>query len=760
MSTPLLTAEVTFGGLNLNKTDLLLFEAETENPGDKSFSTLFSAQLGTGDLRQLSFFPEKLIYLSQSGRIQIQNRFGVFRIGRDFGPPLPVKEFPSFISGEEVESGKLQQVASSPDGRYLLYLEPTSTAYADLILLDIDEGKKKVISRDLTLSFDNAMVDWSPDSRFFIYQKGTMLYYYSMDQMIRDEVLAEGLRLLGQGSLRSIMWGPQNYLFYVQNSVLYRIHSAEFFTRSFYNDLLDAGQVVGKIPFRFDSNFDSFYISPDGEKLLFSKGGRNLILYFLKEDDYISTGSTMSLPYLYLPRNTRISRLLWSDSDVITLLTGSIRSGQDSSRIFRISLYADGEERLNEPLYFSKMSEKNVKDMVLSPRKEQVAILFADRVEVRDYRSWEIKSTLRHAEPLHAVWTAEEQLVVAGTNTVELYELDESVELFLITLSQVETYGYDEGGELYARSLDSLFRFNEEDGWIRSESDEVELLPAKVVSDKYRVYLRVNPGEGNYKNMVMVRHTNEYTTTTLNKNTGHAYEAFPEKEEPVDFVNFNHGSRIRRREVSLVFNAVDSVEGLTDILADLKEYGITATFFVNGEFMRRNPDAVKELANSDHEVGSLFFTYFNMTDSRYRISTDFIRQGLARNENQYFNLTSENTDRGQELALLWHAPYYFVNSQIIAASREMNYTYVGYDVDSLDWVPKTENRDGMYMSVPDLIQRIMNKKKPGSIIPIRIGSIEGGRDDYLFQHMDVLINGLIERGYRIVPVSTLIEHAK
>jgi peptidoglycan/xylan/chitin deacetylase (PgdA/CDA1 family) len=205
---------------------------------------------------------------------------------------------------------------------------------------------------------------------------------------------------------------------------------------------------------------------------------------------------------------------------------------------------------------------------------------------------------------------------------------------------------------------------------------------------------------------------------------------------------------------------VDTVEGFTDILTDLHEYGIRASFFVNGEFMRRNPDAVRELADSGHEVGSLFFSYFNMTDARYRITRDFIKQGLARNEDQYFKLTAGEGRQGKELALLWHAPYYFVNSEIIAASREMNYTYVGYDVDPLDWVPRDDEGGGMYLPVPDLVERLMAKKKPGSIIPIRIGIVNGGREDYLFQHLDLLINGLISRGYRVVPVSTLIEHAK
>jgi len=221
-------------------------------------------------------------------------------------------------------------------------------------------------------------------------------------------------------------------------------------------------------------------------------------------------------------------------------------------------------------------------------------------------------------------------------------------------------------------------------------------------------------------------------------------------------VIFDHGSRIRRRELSLAFNVVDSVEGLPIVLSTLESYGLRCTFFVNGEAIRSYPDAVREIAGSGHEVGSLFSIHFNMTDSRFKLDREFIKRGLAQNEDEYHQAT------GKELSLLWHAPYYFVNSDIVQVSREMNYTYVGRDVDPLDWVTRemsltTEN---IYLSSSRLVERIIDKKKPGSIVPILVGVPETGREDYFFQRLDLLVDGLIKRGYEIVPVSTLIEHAE
>ena len=756
LCTPLLIhAEVEFQGLHLSPENQLLFSIKADSPGYGSYQTVFSQNLDSGELQQLSFFPERVSYLEKSKQLQIQNRFGIFRsrLGRDKGITAPklVKEFPSFVDGEEIYSGKIRQVGSSPDGRYVLFIRPVNHAYGQLVLLEVENGTSHTISDRSTISYEEPNALWAPDSRYFVYEKGAKLYYFSMHQLQRDEIMDEELRLIGDGTLSNVQWTKQNQLYYIDESVLYRIFSAEFFTRSFYSDLLDAGQVVGKIPFDFDFNFDSFYVSPDGAKLLFNKGGRNLILYYLKRDDYLSTGSTVSLPYLYLPRNTRVQRLLWSEDDMITVLTGSIQGGQSNSSLFRLDLEALKADD-TDSLSFKKVDAEQVQDIVLAPGGGQAALIYPDRVEIKQYDRWQTQQTIDHAEPMHANWTGEDELIVAGRKYIKRYRLNE-VDDKLVTLSQPGSYGYGNDGLIHTHVAGEYYGFDQDKGWEQAETENVDIHEASIANEDYRVYLNNNPDGRSYTNMIMVRHIQEYKTTQLGAHSGHSYEPFPEKEDPVNFKNFSHGSRIRRREVSLVFNAVDSIEGLTEILNTLHDYGLESTFFVNGEFMRRNPEAVVELSQSGHEIGSLFYSYFDMTDARYRISKEFIKQGLARNEDEYFNLT------GDELALLWHTPYYFVNNQIVEASSEMNYTYIGYDVDPLDWVSK-DQQNGMYRSSPELVERILQKKKPGSIIPIRIGTVKGGRDDYLFQYLDLLIDGLVSKGYTVVPVSTLIGHAR
>jgi hypothetical protein len=58
-----------------------------------------------------------------------------------------------------------------------------------------------------------------------------------------------------------------------------------------------------------------------------------------------------------------------------------------------------------------------------------------------------------------------------------------------------------------------------------------------------------------------------------------------------------------------------------------------------------------------------------------------------------------------------------------------------------------------------LVERIMTAARRGSIIPVRLGLLRGGRSDYLFLRLEVLLDALIREGYSPVPVSTLIERA-
>ena len=742
------SAQTVFSGLDLSPADRLLFSAESRSPRLGSFSTLFLSDLRTRALRQLTFFPEEVLLLHDREVLQIHNRFGVFRSEPGFSGLSPVAGFPSFVAGSTVATGTTVPMVTSPDGRWLLFVRQRSAAYGDLVLLDADGGAETVVATGVELDLGEPPALWSPDSRFFVYARGSTLFYFALAQLVEGRVLAEELRRVGDGRAANVRWSASGTLYYLDGSVVYAIEPGELFTRALYAGFLPIGRVAGKIPFDFDPSFDSFHVSPDGRSLLLDKGGRNLFLYRLAAGDFRATGNPVALPYLYLPRNTTVRRVVWSRANVITILCSAQSGGKVVTTVFRLVPDASGSFGP-----FTPAAETGVRDLVLSPDEAAVALVTADGVSWKDYATWKDRGRVAQASPMHVLWIAANELLVAGAWTTERVRLDTGAAT-LVALSQVERAGHAAGGRVAAQARGRTWTFDETASSWKSAASYAPSAPA-AASAAWRVYLEPST-RGSYRNLVMVRGVQGFGTEPLFTAEASAYEAFPAGDEPVDFGNVTHGSRIRRREVSLVFNAVDSDDGLAGILSVLSDYGVTATFFVNGEFIRRYPDAVREIADSGHEVGSAFFRAFNMVDARFSADAVFVREGLAANEDEYFAAT------GRELALLWHAPGYLVSSDIIAAGAAMNYTYVGRDVEAKDWVSVTDAgaAPGIYRSAADLVEEIAAAKRPGSIVPILVGPGAGPRGDYLFQKLDLLVNELARLGYDIVPVSTLIEHAR
>ncbi|TFG61486.1 MAG: polysaccharide deacetylase family protein [Spirochaetales bacterium] len=699
-------------------------------------------------MNQLTFFPEKIEYLKDSEKLQIQNRFGVFRTDGNLTGFSPVNQFPSFIRGKQVQTGKISPVEASPDGRYLIYMAPTSFGYGRLMLYNVDTALQVAVAEEVEVNISQVHAKWSPNSKLFVYAKNNQLYYYSIEQLEGNRVLAESFRGIGPGRMPNVDWNSRNNLYYISKSLIYEVVSTELFTRTIYSGLLEVGNIIGKLPFAFDPNFDTFYMSPSASAVLLNKGGRNIFVFPVSVEDYISTGKIEPLPYLFLPRNTRVLQVIWSRDDVITLLAGSISSGEDTTSVFRLDSWKTGGN-----IIFIQTQDLGVKSLRLSPDERRVALLTDTEVRIKRYQKWEDEAVVKTEMPLHVVWRSETELIIAGSFVTSLYSLANKTER-IIALSQADEYGFSDAGKTAEIRIGSrMFQLVSGNGW--KQIDRLAIDRAKSDSKNFRVYLENLPGSS-YRNIVMVRNITGYGTRPLFNYPEMSYEPFPQKDEPVDLANFSHGSRIRQRQVSLVFNAIDNVEGLTEILSILSEYRIRATFFVNGEFIRRHPGAVKEIALSGHEIGSLFYTYFDMTDARFKVDGGFIKQGLARNEDDYFATT------GREVSLLWHAPYYFTNSEIIQAAKDINYTYVGRDIDTLDWVTREQSfsAGSFYYPAAKLVERVIQQKKPGSIIPIRIGKAESDRDDYLFHKLDILINGLISLGYSIVPVTTLMENSR
>ncbi|MDR0599489.1 MAG: polysaccharide deacetylase family protein [Treponema sp.] len=769
--------KIRFSGLDLSEDDRLLFKADSSGWGAETQGALFYTQLPQAApdrrsqelalppdpprpvLAQLSVFPEKMELL-EGGTLLVHNVFGSQRVSLEGGLP---QSFPGFSSFSERALGRVEEASSSPDGRWLLFVESSSYAKGNLTLLDGETGKRVLVSLGVEKPGRRFPALWSADSRGFLYAKEGRLYFYTINALSSPP--DERYRLVGDGGIASLYWGGDGGAFYyLRNSTVYRIRSEELFARALYRGFLELGEVAGKIPFEFDPNFDSFWIAPDGLSLLFCEGGRNLFYYPLGITEDTET-SYASLPYVMTPRSGAGINVLWSKTGIITALI-SAAPGGDRVIAYRLTKGASVFEVLESPPALAAR---------LSPDGTRAAIWGRRGLYLYDYRAWRPVAALVTSPVYSALWTGNNELIAGGGERIERLRLngDITAERRLLCLASISRYAFERFPEtapiplpagvkrrILALSGGVWYVTDGTSPW--TEYPEPLVREASIASGRYRVYLEAG-NSAFYENIPMVRNTVLVGTFPLLTAAAPPLPPLPETAGAPGRLPpgsggssvFTHGRR-DVRELALCFDLYDDAMGLSAALETLHRYRIRATFFLNGEFIRRHPQAARDIIQAGHEAASMFFSPIDLSDARYRIDRSFVTQGLGRNEDEFFKAT------GKELSLLWHPPYYAVSQEIAAAARAAGYQTSGRDVDCGDWIRAADaKRLGLeQLSAADMIDRIMDAKEGGSIIPIRLGLLPEGRRDYLFNSLEVLLDALFKEGYEILTVSGLLSKNK
>jgi peptidoglycan/xylan/chitin deacetylase (PgdA/CDA1 family) len=744
---PGLPAKVVFSDLNLSDDNRILFRADSG--GTHGQSVLFLSRLTDLALKQLTAFPEALELLENGRTLQVQNAFGVMRLPLEGGIPKSIPGFPVFAGGVPPAGGQVEPMASSADGRWILAIDPVSPARGNLVLTDTALGTRTVVSADVERPEAAFPACWSPDSRVFVYSREGRLYYYTVTASAPP--VDERYRLVGEGTIASVFWVGTGDFFYLRGSTVYRVRGSEIFARAIYADFLEIGTVAGKIPFDFDPNFDVFWISPDSRSILLAKGRRNIFYYPLELDDY-DTAYDSSLPYLMIPRSYFNLNVLWSSGGVVTVIA-SVPGKDDDILAYRLSSGAEG-------MTFTPLAAPPGSGGALSPDGTRALFWGKKGIVLYDYVNWRVLLNVSGRSAFFCLWVRNDEFIAGDEGRIERVRL--SGERALICLSSAGEFGFENrGGRIFVRNGNAWFVSDGNNPW--TETANPVLRETSQVSGRYRVYLE-KQSAGPYENLPMIRNTASVGTAALlpgaSRNSYVSREPSGGSSSPVPGPEipglFTYGLRGGIRELALCFDLYDDITGLPEVLDALNRFNVRATFFLNGEFIRRHPAAAREISERGHETASMFFAPIDLSDARYSIGSDFISRGLARNEDEFYQAS------GNELSLLWHPPYYAASAEIISAAAGAGYKTIGRDMDPMDWVSRDEvNRIALSMdSAADIIDRIMETKQPGSIIPVRLGLLPGGRRDYLFNHINVLLDALIRSGYSLVPVSTLVEHAR
>ena len=710
-----LFAGTSFGNPDLNLNDEILFTVRHNMVGSNPYQSLFYAALKDGkpdgNPEVITCYPEQMELLSGGDLLQIRNRYGIARYSKKTASITWIEK--SKTMPENIVP--VVPYAASPDGKYFCRIERTSLYSGNLTLVSTQTGKSSVLCEGVLNSYEDLPVKWSPDSTVLIYEKNNGVYFCNPDAVLRGVEIDERYRKVGRGTINSVYWASSKFLAYVDDYLLYKINTKELYTLGLYSGIIGQGKPMGRLPFQFNPLTDKFSTNSEVTSTLVTQNGR-LFTYLVVRSascDYMDV--MYSRPYTESNASLVASYVFWDASGKPVLWQEKLPfdAVKERGSVYKIDSQAQHVLEIED-------SGKPF----LSPNGTKVAFFAGSTVYVYDINTWKRIAVLTGEKVVSAIWTDDSNLYVGGEKSIRSWNVFNN-KYETITLSSVKA-GYWDSSD-YSIIADTgnsnYFRYNND----------------KKTWSKTEVTAAINPVKQNGRYRVFIG-------TTQNKSYDNALYVRSLSKRAVTNPLFKESTRksAEKKKVALVFELYDNADGLPVILSELKKFNAKGSFFVNGEFIRRYPAETKQIVTNEHLCASMFFTTANLTENSFVINEDFVRRGLARNEDEFYACT------GTELTLFWHAPYYSVTPELITWGGNAGYTYVNTVCD----VSEFTNPD---MDPEKLIKKYCQglEKSGGGVVSVVGGFSQSNHSRPLYKYLSLLISALLDSGYELVDLNSL-----
>lgn len=731
------SAETTFSSVDLSSGSELLFSAVTDDSSLFSYQSLYLANLAaSGDQAAvkspelLTCFPQEMNVYKNGTLLEIRNNAGIAMYDTQTASLEWTTGSDLAYQTRRASSAFLEPVSVSPDGNWKCFFEKTSSITANVWLQNVASGKKLLLSEDSEYRFDRLPVLWSPDSNVLIYEKGEMLYFLKMADAFNSASLTEEFRTIGKGTITNAAFANSKTIVYVSYDMVYAIAVNELQTRALYSDFLGIDTIAGRLPVPFDSEKDTFWVNSDVTALVVVQNNRTLWYLELTGTDFNYVSTIMSFPLMNVSGAAVSFRVFWTPSannvQYPIVWFEVFHWGQRESYAYRLTRHADDGSCSFSPLSMPAA----VSEPKLSPDGTKLAFKSDMNLHVYDIASWKQTNVFNSEKTVSFEWLSNSRLFIGGCETVRNWNLTSNTDIILF-LSSVDRFGWNMTSDLIlGKNKAGTFIFDRDRKVWTSVSAEIER-GASVQNKSWRVFIGESKSD-KFTNGIYVRTLSGLTETR---------PLISDYTVPND----------TEKRVALIFDAFDNADGLTKILDTLEKSGTKATFFLNGEFLRRFPNAALEVHDSGHQCASMFFTTGDLTSLTFVADESYIRRGLARNEDVFFNLTSS------ELTLYWHAPYYKLTDAIRNFGKKAGYAYIdaSFEVKDTSTIEDYVHTGTPYYTTDQIIAEYVDNLCDGCVIPVATGVSAGTRTDYLYDRLDVLISAIQEAGYKLVTVSDL-----
>lgn len=708
-------AKISFGTPSINQNDEVLFTINQDTAGVNPYKTLFYIKLNNGESEKapvpLTVYPEQMELLDNNTILQIRNRYGTARYSSitekltwtDTSKELPVNALPAC------------PYSVSPDGKYICRVEKTGICSGSLIIQSVIYNNSTVVCDVPLNSYEEVAVKWAPDSSIVLYENKGTVYFCNPDALLRGVEIDEKYRKIGRGSINSVCWTSSRYLAYIDDCILYKINSKELYTLGLYSGIIGQGTAMGRLPFSFDPQKDTFSSNDEVTAIVVDQNSK-LFTYLRTQSsplDYLDV--IYSRPYTDSKASLVKSYVFWTEFDTPVLWQEKLPydGSAEKAAVYKLDV------KTTRVLEIQDSGKPR-----LSPDGSKVAFYSGSTIYVYDINTWQRVGQLDGDYVVSCVWANRNVLYVGGSRTIRKWSLITNT-TETITLSSAEKGFWDESGNVVAQVREDAYnKFNFDKGTWKAQTT-TPLSEGTTQNGRYRVFTG-STANSQFDNALYVRILNKKAVTKA------VFEQSIAPSKP-------------SKKVALVFDAYDNTDGLPTIISALKKYNVPATFFLNGEFIRRFPEETKQIVSNGYGCGSMFFSSADLTDDSFVIDEDFIRRGLARNEDEFFTVTNH------ELNLYWHAPYYSITPQIIDYGKKAGYIYVNslHEVNDGDLSGET----GPEKIIQDYCNIIA--KTNCAIIPVAVGHSLGSVKKPLYNNLDLLICAMLDSGYQFATLEDL-----
>jgi len=183
--------------------------------------------------------------------------------------------------------------------------------------------------------------------------------------------------------------------------------------------------------------------------------------------------------------------------------------------------------------------------------------------------------------------------------------------------------------------------------------------------------------------------------------------------------------------ISLTFNVTTAEDAYTvQIMQTLNAFDVRATFFVTGDWARENAGLAARLAESGHELK-------NLSDDH-----SVLRRLSASDIHANVQACSDAIEAATGVRpTVFRAPYGEYDGRVVAQVEALGMRAIQWSVDSGDWRGLDANA---------ITQQVQSRAFPGGIVLLH------SNVQQTTLALPDIVQGLLEAGYTLVPVSELV----